>query len=32
MDLFDILLVKKLVGKVDSGGVTNPEIQEIIKQ
>lgn len=32
MDLFDILLVKKLVQKVNSGDITSPEIQEIMKQ
>lgn len=32
MDLFDILLVKKLIGKVNSGGTTDEELQEIIKQ
>lgn len=32
MDLFDILLVKKLVEKVNSGEITNPEVQEIMKQ
>lgn len=32
MDLFDILLVKKLIGKVSSGGTTDEELQEIIKQ
>lgn len=32
MDLFDILLVKKLIGKVNSGGATDEELQEIIKQ
>ena len=33
MDLFDILLVKKLIGKINSGDIINtPEIQEIIKQ
>lgn len=32
MDLFDILLVKKLIGKVNSGDITNPEVQEIMKQ
>ena len=32
MDLFDILLVKKLIGKVNSGDITSPEVQEIMKQ
>ena len=32
MDLFDILLVKKLIGKVNSGEITSPEAQEIMKQ
>ena len=32
MDLFDILLVKKLIGKVNSGDITSPEAQEIMKQ
>ena len=32
MDLFDILLVKKLVGKAESGEITSPEAQEILKQ
>ena len=32
MDLFDILLVKKLIGKINSGEITSPEAQEIIKQ
>lgn len=32
MDLFDILLVKKLIGKIGSGEITSPEAQEIIKQ
>lgn len=34
MDLFDILLVKKLIGKVnsDSGTIPDEELQEIIKQ
>ena len=32
MDLFDILLVKKLIGKVNSDGTTDEELQEIIKQ
>lgn len=32
MDLFDILLIKKLIGKVNSGDITNPEVQEIMKQ
>ena len=32
MDLFDILLVKKLIGKINSGEITSPEIQEIVKQ
>lgn len=32
MDLFDILLVKKLVGKINSGETDTPEMQEIIKQ
>ena len=32
MDLFDILLIKKLVGKINSGDITSPEVQEIIKQ
>ena len=32
MDLFDILLVKKLVGKINSGETDSSEIQEIIKQ
>ena len=32
MDLFDILLVKKLIGKISSGEITSPEAQFIIKQ
>ena len=32
MDLFDILLVKKLIGKINSGEIDTPEMQEIIKQ
>lgn len=32
MDLFDILLVKKLIGKINSGETSSPEIQEIVKQ
>lgn len=32
MDLFDILLVKKLIGKISSGEITSPEAQVIIKQ
>lgn len=32
MDLFDILLVKKLIGKINSGDIDSPEIQEIIKK
>ena len=32
MDIFDILLVKKLIGKVNSGEITSPEAQEIMKQ
>lgn len=32
MDLFDILLVKKLIGKINSGEITSPEAQEIMKQ
>ena len=32
MDLFDILLVKKLIGKINSGEITSPEVQIIIKQ
>jgi uncharacterized membrane protein YebE (DUF533 family) len=32
MDLFDILLVKKLIGKANSGEITSPEAQEILKQ
>ena len=32
MDLFDILLVKKLIGKVSSDGVIDKELQEIIEQ
>lgn len=34
MDLFDILLVKKLIGKVNSdpGAIPDEELQEIIKQ
>ena len=32
MDLFDILLVKKLIGKINSGEITSPEAQVIIKQ
>lgn len=32
MDLFDILLVKKLIGKFESGEITSPEAQIIIKQ
>ena len=31
MDLFDILLVKKLVGKVNSGEITSPETEQIMK-
>ena len=31
MDLFDILLVKKLVGKVNSGEITSPEAEQIMK-
>lgn len=32
MDLFDILLVKKLIGKINSGDIDSPELQEIIKK
>lgn len=32
MDLFDILLIKKLIGKINSGEITSPEAQIIIKQ
>lgn len=32
MDLFDILLVKKLIGKIESGEITSPEAQIIVKQ
>ena len=32
MDLFDILLVKKLIGKIESGEITSPEAQVIVKQ
>ena len=32
MDLFDILLVKKLIGKIDSDGTSSNEIQEIMRQ
>ena len=32
MDLFDILLVKKLIGKINSGDISSPEVQEIIKK
>ena len=32
MDLFDILLVKRLIGKNSAGEITSPEAQEIIKQ
>ena len=32
MDLLDILLVRKLVEKVNSGDINSPEFQEIIKQ
>ena len=34
MDLFDIILVKKLIEKLGSGSISpdSPEIQEIIKQ
>ena len=32
MDLFDILLVKKLIGKINSGEITSPEAEVIIKQ
>lgn len=32
MDLFDILLVKKLTKKFESGEITSPEAQVIIKQ
>lgn len=32
MDLFDILLVRKLIGKINSGDISSPELQEILKQ
>ena len=32
MDLFDILLIKKLVGKINPGEITSPEIQIILEQ
>ena len=32
MDLFDILLVKKLVEKANSGEITSPEVEQIMKQ
>ena len=32
MDLFDILLVRKLIGKINSGDIDSPELQEIIKK
>lgn len=32
MDLFDILLVKKLISKINSGDISSPEVQEIIKK
>ena len=32
MDLFDILLVRKLIGKINSGDINSPEMQEILKQ
>lgn len=32
MDLFDILLVKKLIGKINSGDIDSPEMQELIKK
>ena len=32
MDLFDILLVKKLAGKVNSGEITSTEVKQIMKQ
>ena len=32
MDLFDILLVKKLVEKANSEEITSPELEQIIKQ
>ena len=32
MDFFDILLVKKLLSKINSGEDAGPEIQEIVKQ
>ena len=32
MDLFDILLVKKLIVKIDSDGTSSSEIQEIMRQ
>ena len=32
MDLFDILLVKKLIGKINSGDIDSPELQVILKQ
>ena len=32
MDLFYILLVKKLIGKIESGEITSPEAQVIVKQ
>ena len=32
MDLFDILLVKKLIGKINSGEIDTPEMQELFKK
>lgn len=32
MDLFDIILVKRLIEKFNSGSIDSPEFQEIIKQ
>ena len=32
MDLFDILLVKKLIGKINSGEITSPQAAIIIQQ
>ena len=32
MDLFDILLVKKLVEKANSGEITSLEVEQIMKQ
>lgn len=32
MDLFDILLVKKLIGKINSGEIASPQAAIIIQQ